>query len=133
MPRFVVLRHEFPADHRRASHWDLMFETDGVLRTWAIRLSPDESEPQPADALSDHRLEYLSYEGPVSGDRGSVTRWDSGTYHRLAESLTSRRDMGSGEFRFRVAGSRLCGAVELARGPEGWRYRFLTGDGSSSD
>jgi hypothetical protein len=60
MARFVILRHEFPPDHARQSHWDVMFETDGILRTWAIRQPPDESRPQPADALSDHRLEYLT-------------------------------------------------------------------------
>ncbi len=30
--------------------------------------------------LPDHRREYLDYEGPVSGDRGRVWRWDSGVY-----------------------------------------------------
>ena len=29
-----------------------------------------------AEALGDHRLDYLDYEGPVSGDRGLVSRWD---------------------------------------------------------
>ena len=33
-----------------------------------------------AEVLPDHRLAYLDYEGPISGDRGSVTRWDRGTY-----------------------------------------------------
>jgi hypothetical protein len=129
MPRFVVLRHEFPADHARVSHWDVMFEIDGVLRTWSIRGLPDEREPQAAEALADHRLEYLTYEGPVSGERGSVARWDSGTYQRSAGSLSKR---GGDEFRFQVDGTRLRGAIEFVRAADGWRYRFLTAEGSSS-
>ena len=33
-----------------------------------------------AEALADHRIVYLTYEGPVSGDRGHVTQWDRGDY-----------------------------------------------------
>ena len=134
MPRFVVLRHEFPADHPRGSHWDVMFETEGALRTWAIRQMPDESEPQSADALADHRMEYLTYEGPVSGERGSVTRWDAGIYQRSAEiPLVGGRIMGRDDFRFQIVGTRLRGTIELIRGPDGWRYRFLTAGSSSAD
>jgi hypothetical protein len=132
MPRFVVLRHEFPADHTRSSHWDVMFETDGVLRTWAIERMPDEPASQPAEALTDHRLEYLTYEGPVSGERGRVTRWDAGTYRRAAEgSAFGGQAPGRADFRFEVAGFRLRGAIEMVRGPGGWNYRFLT-DGDSA-
>jgi hypothetical protein len=130
MPRFVILRHEFPADSSRTSHWDVMFETDGILRTWAIREAPDGPDPQPAEALTDHRLEYLTYEGPISGDRGRVTRWDAGTYQRSAESPPIGGQAIGRDFRFQVAGSRLRGAVELVRGPEGWRYRFAAVESS---
>lgn len=30
----------------------------------------------------EHRRLYLDYEGPISGDRGSVRRVDAGTYER---------------------------------------------------
>ena len=33
-----------------------------------------------ATALGDHRVAYLDYEGPVSGNRGTVRRWDHGSY-----------------------------------------------------
>jgi hypothetical protein len=33
-----------------------------------------------AERLADHRLDYLKYEGPVSGDRGEVRRLDAGNY-----------------------------------------------------
>jgi hypothetical protein len=134
MPRFVVLRHEFPADHPRGAHWDVMFEIDGALRTWAIGRMPDQGEPQSADALADHRLEYLTYEGPVSGERGSVTRWDAGTYQRSAEiPMVGGRVMGRDDFRFKIVGTRLRGTIELTRGPDGWDYRFLTDGPSSAD
>ena len=134
MPRFVVLRHEFPESASRQSHWDVMFETEGALRTWAIRRMPDESESQSADALADHRLEYLTYEGPVSGERGSVTRWDAGTYQQSAEiPLVGGRVMGRDDFRFQTVGTRLRGTIELTRGPDGWHYRFLTEGLSSAD
>jgi hypothetical protein len=49
---------------------------------------PDGTQTQPAEQLADHRLAYLEYEGPVSGDRGTVSRWDVGDYETLEESPT---------------------------------------------
>lgn len=102
MPRFVVLHHQFPPGHTRAEHWDLMLELGNALRTWAMPAEPRAGETQTAEALSDHRLAYLDYEGPVSGDRGWVNRWDSGTLElqsesdvRLALSLRGNRLAGS--------------------------------------
>ena len=57
-----------------------MLEQDGVLRTWALAEEPAAQAEIAAEALGDHRLDYLEYEGPVSGDRGSVSRWDEGEY-----------------------------------------------------
>jgi len=88
MPRFVVLRHELPLHEARPSHWDVMLEHDGMLRTWALEHLPKGEQSQGADALADHRLAYLEYEGPVSGDRGTVSRWDEGEYETLEESPT---------------------------------------------
>jgi len=86
MPRFVVLHHQFPPDHARAAHWDLMLEQGDTLRTWALPAEPRAGETVTAEALSDHRLAYLDYEGPVSGDRGWVNRWDSGTFELKHQS-----------------------------------------------
>ena len=78
--RFVVLRHEMPAEGERPTHWDFMLETPSGLRTWALeRSQPTEIRSRP-EALPDHRAEYLTYEGPVSGDRGAVTQWDAGNF-----------------------------------------------------
>jgi hypothetical protein len=86
MSRFVVLYHEMPPSNERASHYDVMLEHDGILRTWAVALPPHSGSTQRADALPDHRLAYLDYEGPISGERGSVRRWDSGEFRWLIDS-----------------------------------------------
>jgi len=84
MPRFVVLLHETPPGYPRGRHYDLMLEQSGVLWTWAL-----ESLPQPggeavaAERLADHRLDYLEYEGKVSGGRGQVIRIDGGDFDSI--------------------------------------------------
>jgi hypothetical protein len=105
MPRFVVLEHELPADANRGRHWDLMLETDQALTTWAISQPPDTPCDIDALALPDHRLAYLDYEGPVSGNRGTVTRWDRGGYEML--------ERASGVTRVRLDGTRLRGVATL--------------------
>ena len=64
-------------------HWDSMLETDGVLRTWALPAEPAKDHEMIAEALADHRLAYLDYEGPISGDRGEVRRWDAGEWESV--------------------------------------------------
>jgi hypothetical protein len=84
MPRYVILLHELPAGQKLArggtTHWDLMLEWGTVLRTWALSCEPALGLTCDAQQLADHRLAYLEYEGPVSGNRGHVTRWDAGEY-----------------------------------------------------
>ena len=74
--RFVILEHDHPV-----MHWDLMLEAGDVLQTWRL-MQPPESVgcAIEATALGDHRVMYLDYEGPVSGDRGTVKRWDAGEF-----------------------------------------------------
>ncbi len=109
MPRFVVLRHEMPAGPCAGVHWDLMLESAGRLRTWALAKEPAETGEIAAQALGDHRLDYLEYEGPVSGDRGTVTRWDSGQYECQADSAN--------EITVRLRGGKLDGTARLRKQP----------------
>ncbi len=74
MSRFVVLFHRMPPHSERADHWDWMFEWNGALLTWACEQCPDENLEANASRLDDHRLAYLEVEGPISGDRGHVSR-----------------------------------------------------------
>ncbi|QDU18863.1 DNA polymerase ligase N-terminal domain-containing protein [Urbifossiella limnaea] len=101
MPRFVVLSHDWPEPH-----FDLLLEAGPVLRAWRLRGEPG-AAAVPAEPNADHRTLYLDYEGPVSGGRGSVTRWDAGTFDWIVEAA--------------------CAVVEL-RG-ERLTGRFVIGDG----
>ena len=76
--RFVILNHQMPPGGERPSHWDLMLERTGTCGRGALDDEPVVGRPLRAQPLPDHRLEYLDYEGPISGQRGSVTRWESG-------------------------------------------------------
>ena len=89
MPRFVLLRHECPPSLGKPSHWDLMLEREGRLLTWSLLALPlawGGDEAIAATRLADHRIEYLDYEGPISGDRGAVTRVDRGEYEAVEET-----------------------------------------------
>jgi hypothetical protein len=119
MPRYVILHHITPAGSERPAHWDLMLEFGGSLRTWALPLPPEAGQTQTADALPDHRLAYLDYEGLISGDRGHVTRWDAGLFdvHAASES----------ELEIVLRGEKLACRATLVRLPEmsqRWRVRF---------
>lgn len=81
MPRFVVLEHDHPV-----LHWDLMLECGPVLRTWRLAEPPAAGKTIHAEALADHRLHYLDYEGPVSGGRGCVKGYLGGTYDLVSET-----------------------------------------------
>src|SRR5437764_12400592 len=75
MPRFVILEHDWPT-----RHWDLLLEAGDVLRAWRLLEEPELGQTIRAEPNADHRLMYLDYEGPVSGDRGSVKRWAAGVF-----------------------------------------------------
>jgi DNA ligase D-like protein (predicted 3'-phosphoesterase) len=115
MSRFVVLRHDSP----RGVHWDFLLQTGEVLATWALAQPPDSAETMLAEALPDHRLAYLDYEGPISGGRGSVTRWDQGTYRVERQSEI--------ELVVTLQGEKLTGRATLVRlsdPPQHWRFSF---------
>src|SRR5690242_5049926 len=102
--RFVVLYHEMPGTNERKSHWDFMIQGDESLRTWALAEAPGDNGPIAAEALADHRLAYLDYEGPVMPDRGQVRRWEWG--HYCLEHQEPRKIV------LRLIGQKLIGRVE---------------------
>ena len=108
--RFVILEHDHPV-----LHWDLMLEAGGVLQTWRLAEMPALGKEIEAMALGDHRILYLDYEGPVSGDRGTVKRWDAGTFEVTA-SEDGRELL--------LDGGRVRGCVRLEQ-IEGDTWRFV--------
>ena len=114
MSRFVLLFHDWPAGPR-GSHCDLMLECAGVLRTWVIESLPHNwsaGKNIAAERLPDHRLAYLDYDGPVSGDRGEVRRVDWGTFEFMHDSADRCEVV--------LAGEVLRGTIELRRDGERW-------------
>jgi hypothetical protein len=103
MPRFAVLIHDSP----RGLHYDFFLESGDVLRTWALPQAPEPGSRMDGEALPDHRLIYLDYEGPISDGRGTVTCWDRGGF--TCETWTDDEIVVS------LLGERLCGRVELHR------------------
>ena len=76
-----------------------------------------EHSPVAATATFDHRRMYLDYEGPVSGKRGRVLRWDHGTF-----SWQKNED---DHLAVELNGVRLHGSVVLKRaGAEEWTLSF---------
>jgi hypothetical protein len=115
MPRYVILEHE-TSD---STHFDFMLEMDGLLKTWSLPQPPSPGMEQDAEVLPDHRLAYLDYEGPISGDRGSVKRWDRGTY-----DVQFHTEL---EWIVRLNGEKLIGVGSLRHSPaveKRWRFCF---------
>jgi hypothetical protein len=113
MPRFIFLIHDFPE-----LHWDFMLENEAALRTWRLSRQPSAPGPIEAQALADHRLAYLDYEGPVSGNRGSVRRFDRGEFAHVVE--TAERIV------IELYGAVLRGTAVLERSGDGedWTFAF---------
>ena len=113
--RLVILHHVLPD----GEHWDLMMECGDVLMTWQLLREPagPASLPLPARRIGDHRKAYLTYEGPISGNRGFVRRIDGGTFEfversdtRVVVDINARRL--SGRFSLAAQGDLWLMAVE---------------------
>lgn len=116
--RFVIQHHELSA----SAHWDLMLEQDDALATWQVPVPPSQycQGPVPARRIADHRKAYLDYEGPVSGDRGTVRIADAGTY--------VARVAGPARWEIELRGRVVRGRFELrptAPGGDQWELRPL--------
>jgi hypothetical protein len=120
MPRYVILEHDWPE-----RHWDFMLEAGTVLQTWRLRSVPRSGMDIQAEKSFDHRLQYLDYEGPISGGRGKVIQWDAGSFELIEEKYNRRC--------LRLHGRRLSGTVEIREHVEGaWNWR-LSGEECDAD
>lgn len=103
---FVIQQHETV----RGVHFDLMLEQPAALTTFQLPCPPGRLPPGgdcEAVRLADHRKLYLSYEGPISGGRGTVRIVDRGRY--AAETADPDR------WTLRLAGEQAVGRFELRR------------------
>jgi len=84
--RYVVLHHTGIVPE----HFDLMIQLPGGERlvTWRILTPPETWARQipAAERLADHRLAYLTYEGPIAGGRGQVKRVAEGVGEYFASA-----------------------------------------------
>ncbi len=91
---YVILRHRFDSGQGSprtvVEHTDWMFDNGLSLWTWASdKALPPPNQPfndRRFEKLFDHRREYLDYEGPVSNDRGQVTRIEQGHYELVVHN-----------------------------------------------
>lgn len=92
--RYAILRHEGVAE----PHFDLLFETEAgsALESWRSAAWPID-RPTGLTRLPEHRREYLSYEGPVSGGRGRVRQVEGGTCERVDSPGQVLITLGSGQ------------------------------------
>jgi hypothetical protein len=112
MPRFALLEHDHPSPHL-----DLLLEAGGVLWAWRLEALPPDGVAVEARRNFDHRLIYLEYEGPISGDRGRVGRLDGGEFDWVEKS--------AGHVIAEVRGRVLAGRLELTHVEEQrWRLTW---------
>jgi bifunctional non-homologous end joining protein LigD len=112
--RFVVQRHR-----ARALHYDLRFEIDGVLASWAVPKGPslDASARRLAVHVEDHPLEYADFEGVIPGGEyggGDVIVWDHGTWEPYGTDDPAAA-VADGELHAEVHGEKLRGRFVLVR------------------
>jgi len=74
--RFAVLSH----DGIDEPHVDFLYETapGSMLQTWRLPAWPI-LDVEEVTRIRDHRPAFLTYQGPLTGDRGNVVRIDEGT------------------------------------------------------
>ena len=112
--RFVVQRHR-----ARRLHYDLRFEVDGVLVSWAVPRGPtlDPGVRRMAVHVEDHPIEYEDFEGVIPAGEyggGDVIVWDRGTWlpHKTDDPAAA---VAAGELHGEWHGERLRGGFVLVR------------------
>jgi bifunctional non-homologous end joining protein LigD len=111
---FVVQRHR-----ARRLHYDLRFEIDGVLVSWAVPKGPtlDPSVRRMAVHVEDHPIEYADFEGVIPKGEyggGDVIVWDRGTWEPHGTDDPAAAVAG-GELHADVSGHKLRGRLVLVR------------------
>ena len=89
LPTALLLHRTEEGDHFDWLMVDPRTADDPAARLWTARVAIPSSGWRAVgefevEVIAPHRREYLQYEGPVSGNRGSVTRVDEGRHRALA-------------------------------------------------
>lgn len=97
-----------------------MLDEGESLATWALPMPPAYEHVLPARSLAGHRREYLDYEGPVSGGRGTVVRWDEGEFEWVEKNADC--------IAVDLKGRKIVGRVRIERtsGDTGGLFWYLT-------
>jgi bifunctional non-homologous end joining protein LigD len=112
--RFVVQKHR-----ARRPHYDLRFEMDGVLASWAVPRGPtlDPAARRNAVHVEDHPIEYLDFEGIIPAGEyggGDVIVWDIGTWEPV-KTDDPVAAVAAGELHAELYGEKLRGRLVLVR------------------
>lgn len=107
--KFVI--HHHTGNPCEEAHYDVMIESIDALFTWRITESAMkdllEGKEVSSTRISDHRKVYLTYEGPISCDRGMVRIMDSGSCTPLYEDNTI--------LRYAIMGNIFCGTLTIQK------------------
>ena len=111
--RFVVQRHR-----ARALHYDVRFEIDGVLVSWAVPRGPtlDPDVRRLAVHVEDHPMEYLDFEGVIPSSEyggGDVIVWDAGIWE--PRESDPAQAVADGTLHAHLYGEKLRGEFVLVR------------------
>jgi len=118
-PSFVVQKHA-----ARALHYDVRFEVDGAMPSWAVPKGPsyDPKVKRLAVHVEDHPLDYQDFEGTIQHGEyggGTVIVWDRGTFRNITEHKARPVPMGeaiaAGHFSVSLEGSKLRGGWSFTR------------------
>ncbi len=112
---FVVQRH-----HAMSLHYDLRLEVNGVLKSWAVPKGPslNPKDKRLAMMVEDHPLDYKNFEGEIpKGNYGAgvVNIWDFGTYEPIDGIKSLKKNLESGDFKFKLSGKKLKGEFALIK------------------
>lgn len=124
-PACFVIQHHRTRD---GEHWDLMLEVGPALKTWQLWRNPATigEGPIAATRIGDHRKAYLTYEGPIDGDRGAVQIFDRGRFGPI--------ELGTDRAVFSLKGEQIHGQFALTRcgaGSVRWEFARIISCGES--
>jgi DNA ligase D-like protein (predicted 3'-phosphoesterase) len=127
---FVIQKHA-----ARALHYDVRFEIDGVLVSWAVPKGPslNPTIKRLAVRTDDHPMEYAKFEGVIPKGAyggGTVMVWDIGKYRNIktdddGELIPMHECLKKGSVEVFLEGKKLEGAYALVKTKFGGREQWL--------